>query len=67
MARAKKPAKLDKYTKVQPKVHPYTILGIVGFFIVVFGLIFYFPTLKRTIDLSCVYHSDRCEYNIGSY
>jgi len=26
MARAKKPAKVDKYSKVQPKVHPYTMV-----------------------------------------
>lgn len=49
MARAKKPAKIDKYTKVQPKVHPYTIIGIVGFFIVVFGLIFIFQPSKEQL------------------
>ena len=43
MARAKKPIKKpDKYSKVQPKIHPLTYAGIIGFFVIVLGLILIF-------------------------
>lgn len=29
----------DKYTKVQPKVHPLTISAVIGFFVIIIGLV----------------------------
>jgi hypothetical protein len=37
-----KKVKIDKYSKVEPKIHPITIASIIGFFVVVFGLILIF-------------------------
>lgn len=49
MARAKnKPVKQDKYSTLKPKVHPLTIAGIIGFFLVVFGLILILQPNKQT-------------------
>ncbi len=43
MARQKsKKIKVDKYSKIEPKIHPITIASIVGFFVLVFGLILIF-------------------------
>jgi len=45
----KKQVKIDKYSKVKPKVHPYTIASIVGFFVLVFALILVFQPSKQTL------------------
>jgi hypothetical protein len=46
-----KPVKVDKYSKVEPKIHPITIISIVGFFVVIFGLLLIFqPTNKEKIQ-----------------
>jgi thiol-disulfide isomerase/thioredoxin len=40
----------DKYTKVQPKVHPFTISAIIGFIVIVVALIIVLqPSEKETI------------------
>ena len=45
-----KTIKVDKYSKVEPKIHPITIASIIGFFVVVFGLILIFqPTNQEKI------------------
>ncbi len=52
MARSKqtsKKVKIDKYSKVKPKIHPYTIAGIVGFFVIIFGLILLFQPSEQTL------------------
>ncbi|MDO9628630.1 MAG: thioredoxin family protein [Acholeplasmataceae bacterium] len=48
-----KKIKIDKYNKVEPKVHPITIASIIGFFVIVFGLILIFqPTNQEKIAKS---------------
>jgi len=43
----------DKYNKITPKVHPYTLAAIVGFFVVMIGLIFVFtPSNQEKIYTS---------------
>ena len=49
MARAKrKPVKQDKYSSLKPKIHPLTIAGIIGFFVVVLGLILVLQPNEQT-------------------
>jgi len=52
MARQKSKAiKVDKYSKVEPKVHPITIVSIVGFFVIIFGLLLIFqPSNQEKIQ-----------------
>ena len=46
-----KKVKVDKYSKVEPKIHPITIISIVGFFVVIFGLLLIFqPSNKEKIQ-----------------
>ncbi len=43
----------DKYNKVAPKVHPLTYVSIIGFLVIVFGIIFALrPTNEELIYLS---------------
>ncbi len=58
-----KKVKVDKYSKVEPKVHPITIASIVGFFVVVFGLILIFqPTNQEKIyDAYALYNVEITE------
>ena len=40
----------DKYTKVEPKIHPVTLIAIISFFLIIITLIFVFkPTDKAVI------------------
>lgn len=39
----------DKYTKVEPKIHPLTLFTIIGFLVVVIGLIFIFKPQDDTV------------------
>ncbi|MBU1093071.1 MAG: hypothetical protein KKH01_01270 [Firmicutes bacterium] len=39
----------DKYTKVEPKIHPITIIAIVSFFVVVLAIIFIFKPSDQTV------------------
>lgn len=64
MARqAVKKVKVDKYTKVEPKIHPITIASIVGFFVVIFGLLLIFqPTNQEKIyDAYALYNIEITE------
>jgi hypothetical protein len=43
----------DKYNKLDPKVHPLTYVSIIGFFVLIFGIIFALqPTNKELIYLA---------------
>lgn len=49
----------NKYHKIQPKVHPLTIVSIVGFFVLIFGLIWLFqPTDSEKIYSSYELYAD---------
>ncbi len=39
----------DKYTKVEPKIHPITIIAIVSFFVIIVTLIFVFKPKDQTV------------------
>jgi len=39
----------DKYTKIEPKIHPITLFAIIGFLVVVVGLIFIFKPQDDTV------------------
>lgn len=39
----------DKYTKVEPKIHPVTLIAIITFFVVIISLIFIFKPNDQTV------------------
>ncbi|MCF7931532.1 MAG: hypothetical protein K9L02_08500 [Acholeplasmataceae bacterium] len=39
----------DKYTKVEPKIHPITLISIISFFVIIVTLIFVFKPTDSTV------------------